>query len=80
MIDPNELADALRTIPPATLCAVIDGARRRAREEREKAEQAEREKRRRELSDGLEDLRTVAASARERQEAERFAREMGLPA
>ena len=79
MIDPKELADALAAIPPATLCAVIDGARRRAKEEREKAEQAEREKRRPALSAGIEDLRTVASSARERQEAERYARERGLP-
>ena len=76
MIDPKELADALAAIPPATLCAVIDGARRKAQEEREKAEQAEREKRRLELSAGMEDLRESAAAARERHEAERMKREI----
>ncbi len=78
MIDPKEVADALAAIPPSTLCAVIDRARRKAQEEREAAEAAEREAERVARNAGAEDLRRSAAKIRAEQEQKRYRREMGF--
>ncbi len=78
MIDPKELADALAAIPPVALCAVIDGARRKAQEEREAAEAAKREAERVARNAASADLRMAAAKIRAEQEAKRRRREMHL--
>ena len=78
MINPKELADALAAIPPATLCAVIDGARRKAQDEREAAEAAKREAERVARNAGAEDLRKSAAKIRAEQERKRIRREMHI--